>query len=111
MLGYYVDDIAQRLATRQENEGWQVSSLLPYHIQELALTHYFPAFQEIEATLHCIMSVQEAMDLEKTPHLGRLFSPDILGRLPSAGHGRIRRTTLGVIGRFCSPQPCVHTLI
>jgi len=24
MLGYYVDDIAQRLAARQENEGWQV---------------------------------------------------------------------------------------
>lgn len=80
MLGYYVDDIAQRLATRQENEGWQ----------------------EIEATLHCIMSVQEAMDLEKTPHLGRLFSPDILGRLPSAGHGRIRRTTLGVIGTYAT---------
>jgi hypothetical protein len=61
-------------------------------------------FQEIEATLHCIMSVQEAMDLEKTPHLGRLFSPDILGRLPSTGHSRIRRTTLSVIGG--SPSLC-----
>jgi hypothetical protein len=40
------------------------------------------------------------MDLEKTLHLGRLFSPDILGRLPSTGHARIRRTTLGVIGEL-----------
>jgi hypothetical protein len=31
MLAYFVDDIAQRLATRQENEGWQVSPLLPPH--------------------------------------------------------------------------------
>lgn len=99
MLGYYVDDITQRLATRQENEGWQVS----LHLLMLSYeTHPDLPVQEIEATLHCIMSIQEAMDLEKTLHLGRLFSPDILGRLPSTGHGRIRRTTLGVIGELCT---------
>ncbi|KAF8064415.1 armadillo-type protein [Lyophyllum atratum] len=80
MLAYYVDDVAQRLATRQENEGWN----------------------EIEATLHCITSIQEALDLEKTPHLPRIFSAEILGRLPSTGASRIRRTTLGLIGTYSS---------
>ncbi|TFK33337.1 armadillo-type protein [Crucibulum laeve] len=80
MLGYYVSDIAERLAAKRENEGWQ----------------------DIEATLHCVMSVQEALDLEKTLHLPRLFGPEILGRLPTTGHGRIRRTTLGVIGAYAS---------
>lgn len=60
----------------------------------------FPQIQEIEATLHCIMSVQEAMDMETTLHLPRLFSAEILGHLPSTGHNRIRRTTLAVIGTF-----------
>jgi len=31
-----------------------------------------------------------------------LFSPEILGRLPSAGHNRVRRTTLGLIGAYAS---------
>ena len=108
MLGYYVDDIAQRLAARREGEGWQVGLFFPSIISNHKVLLTFPpsplphsfVSQEIEATLHCIMSVQDAMDLEKTPHLGRLFSPEILGRLPSTGHGRIRRTTLGVIGTF-----------
>ncbi|RDB17659.1 Importin-13 [Hypsizygus marmoreus] len=80
MLGYFVDDIAQRLASRQESDGWE----------------------EIEATLHCIASIQEALDLENTPHLPRLFSPEILGRLPSTGHSRIRRTTIGLIGVYAT---------
>ncbi|KAF5376630.1 hypothetical protein D9615_007856 [Tricholomella constricta] len=80
MLGYYVGDVAQRVASRQENDGWE----------------------EIEATLHCITSIQEALDLEKTPHLPRIFSPEILGRLPSTGASRIRRTTLGLIGTYSS---------
>jgi hypothetical protein len=55
---------------------------------------------EIEATFHCIMSIQEALNLEKAPHLARLFSPEIFGRLPSTGRTRVRRTALGVIGMF-----------
>lgn len=46
------------------------------------------------------MSIQEALDLEKVSHLSRLFSPEILGRLPSEGHNRIRRTTLCLIGEI-----------
>ena len=56
--------------------------------------------QEIEATLHCIMSIQEALNLEKAPHLSRLFSPEIFGRLPSTGRTRVRRTALSVIGVY-----------
>lgn len=44
------------------------------------------------------MSIQEALDLETTPYLGRIFQADILGRLPSTGHGRVRRTALTLIG-------------
>lgn len=77
MLRFYVNDISDRLAT---NQDWN----------------------EIEATLHCIMSIQEALDLEKASHLSRLFSPEILGRLPSEGYNRIRRTTLYLIGAYSS---------
>ncbi|KAG6836262.1 hypothetical protein H0H93_009663 [Arthromyces matolae] len=76
MLGYLVEDAVQRLNAKQEQDGWQ----------------------EIEATLHCIASIQEAIALEQTPHLPRVFGPEILGRLPSAGASRIRRTTLNLIG-------------
>jgi len=56
--------------------------------------------QELEATLHCIMSIQEAVPLEANQHLLRLFSPDVLGQLPASGGHRIRRTVLGLIGTF-----------
>ncbi|KAG2116288.1 hypothetical protein DEU56DRAFT_919267 [Suillus clintonianus] len=56
-------------------------------------------WEEIEATLHCIMSIQEAAPLEDNPFLARLFGPDVLGRLPTSGQERIRRTMLGLIGR------------
>ena len=46
------------------------------------------------------MSIQEALDLEKAPHLSRLFSPEIFGRLPSTGRTRVRRTALGIIGMY-----------
>ena len=59
----------------------------------------YTRLQNAEATLHCIMSIQEAMEMEKTPYLARLFGPDILGRLPTTGRSRIRRTMLNVIGK------------
>lgn len=42
------------------------------------------------------------MDLEKTPQLARLFTPEILGRLPSSGRDRVRRTMLSLIGTYAS---------
>ncbi|KJA24831.1 hypothetical protein HYPSUDRAFT_65152 [Hypholoma sublateritium FD-334 SS-4] len=80
MLTYYVTDIAERLAARNVNDGWQ----------------------EIEGTLHCITSIQEAIDMETAPELSRLFSAEILGRLPSTGRSRVRRTALSLIGAYSS---------
>lgn len=45
------------------------------------------------------MSIQEAVPLEDNLFLARLFGPDVLGRLPTSGQDRIRRTMLGLIGR------------
>ncbi|KAF8835272.1 ARM repeat-containing protein [Paxillus ammoniavirescens] len=80
MLGYYLNDIQERLASSRESNGWE----------------------EIEATLHCIMSVQEAVPLEDNPLIARLFGPDVLGRLPINGQDRIRRTALSLAGTYAS---------
>jgi hypothetical protein len=56
--------------------------------------------QEVEAALHCVMSIQEAVPLEPNKHLSLLFSSDILGRLPTSGSHRVQRTMLGLIGIF-----------
>ena len=92
MLSYYINDIAQQLGT--EPQSWHVSRKCILFVFCLNVS------QNIEASLHCIMSIQEAVDLEKAPQLARLFSQDILGRLPTTGHNRLRRTTLSVIGAF-----------
>lgn len=69
-----------------------------------------PTCQDIEATLHSVMSIQEAIDLtESTPHLPRLFGREILGRLPQTGQPRVRRTMLGVIGAQLS-TPSIDVL-
>ncbi|THV01907.1 ARM repeat-containing protein [Dendrothele bispora CBS 962.96] len=82
MIQFFIDDAAARLAARQPGQqgGWE----------------------DIEATLHCILSIQEALDYENTPHLHRLFSTEILGRLPTTGYNRVRRTTLSLIGTYAS---------
>lgn len=94
MLRYYVNDIVERLAAQQGHQGWEVGVLY----LSWSLNTYRSPSQDIEATLHCVMSVQEALDLDNTSYLTRLFSPEILGRLPQTGHDRIRRTTLSLIG-------------
>ncbi|CCM04086.1 uncharacterized protein FIBRA_06245 [Fibroporia radiculosa] len=80
LLGFYVNDILERLASRQEHDGWE----------------------EIEGSLHCIMAVQEAVPIESNLHLTRLFGPDVLGRLPVSKGDRIRRTALSLIGSYAS---------
>ncbi|KAI9431177.1 ARM repeat-containing protein [Lactarius indigo] len=80
MLAYYLGDLTERLPKRDEVGGWE----------------------ELEATLHCIMSIQEAVPLEASQHLLRLFSPEVLGQLPVSGGHRIRRTVLGLIGSYAS---------
>ncbi|EMD34979.1 hypothetical protein CERSUDRAFT_116506 [Gelatoporia subvermispora B] len=80
MLGYLVTDAAERLDGMQDKQGWE----------------------EVEATLHCIMALQEAIPIEDDPNLKRLFGSDILGRLPTRGNDRVRRTALLLIGEYAS---------
>ncbi|KAH9886674.1 ARM repeat-containing protein [Cubamyces lactineus] len=80
ILSFYVNDLLQRLSTRQAQDGWE----------------------EIEATLHCVMAVQEAVPVEDSPHLRQVFGPDILDRLPKTGDERVRRTALHLIGSYAS---------
>src|ERR1700729_3660524 len=101
MLGYYLNDIVERLSTRQQYDGWEVSfrKFGRYREWQKIMTIIVCHIQEIEATLHCIMSIQEAVPVDDSPHLTRLFSSEVLGLLPSFGHDRVRRTMLGLIGR------------
>ncbi|EGN94778.1 hypothetical protein SERLA73DRAFT_171188 [Serpula lacrymans var. lacrymans S7.3] len=80
MLAYYLNDLIEHVSARNDSDGWE----------------------DIEATLHCIMSIQEAIPLEDNPFLARLFGHEVLGRLPRTGQDRIRRTTLGLIGTYAS---------
>ncbi|KAJ3868242.1 armadillo-type protein [Lentinula novae-zelandiae] len=82
MVVYFVNDVVDRLASRlrEQTQGWE----------------------DIEATLHCISSIQEALDYEKTPRIELLFSSQTLNRLPATGNIRIRRTMLGLIGAYAS---------
>jgi hypothetical protein len=61
--------------------------------------------QEIEGTLHCISSIQEGVPLEINIHLSRLFGSEILGKLPTSGQDRVRRTALSLIGTARSLLP------
>jgi hypothetical protein len=54
----------------------------------------------IEATLHCMIFIQEAIPVENSPYLKRLFGPDILGKLPTTRQDRVRHTALGIIGNY-----------
>ncbi|KAL0952434.1 hypothetical protein HGRIS_006706 [Hohenbuehelia grisea] len=90
MLNFLINDLLNRLATKQPAEGWQ----------------------EIEATLHCIMSIQEAIDLENTPSLARMFTEEVLTCLPTSGYDRVRKTMLSLIGTYSSwfaAQPTAQT--
>ena len=59
--------------------------------------------QDVEATLHCIMAVQEAIPPEDNPHLRRLFGSEIFGKLPTRGNDRVRRTAVVLLGTFVPP--------
>ncbi|KAI0087502.1 ARM repeat-containing protein [Irpex rosettiformis] len=78
--------------------------LLAFYVNDLAqrLSQPHPRWEEIEATLHCIMSVQEGVPIEDNPHLVRLFGPEILGRLPTSGSTRVRRTAVLLIGAYAT---------
>ena len=45
------------------------------------------------------MSIQEAIPLEDSPHLAQVLGPEVLSKLPTVGHDRVRHTALRTIGR------------
>ncbi|CAE6366671.1 unnamed protein product, partial [Rhizoctonia solani] len=56
----------------------------------------------VEATLHNIKAIQEALPVDPNPSLATLFGPRVLGRLPRAGTHRVRRTTLATVGAYAT---------
>ncbi|KIJ41891.1 hypothetical protein M422DRAFT_68108 [Sphaerobolus stellatus SS14] len=62
-------------------------------------------WEDIEALLFCIMSVQEVVPIDRKEgreSLRQLFGPTILGKLPSTGTDRVRRTAIQLIGEYSS---------
>ncbi|KAF8591613.1 ARM repeat-containing protein [Ramaria rubella] len=59
-------------------------------------------WEDIEAALHCILCTQEAVPVEENPSLTQLCGNDILGKLPSSGTDRVRRTMIQLIGAYAT---------
>ena len=51
MLGYYINDIAERLATRKESDGWQVKSTILLGFVSGQLKE---SFENRKSRQHCI---------------------------------------------------------
>ncbi|CUA76173.1 Myb-binding protein 1A [Homo sapiens] [Rhizoctonia solani] len=59
-------------------------------------------WEDVEATLHNIKAIQEALPVDPNPSLATLFGPRVLGRLPRAGTHRVRRTALATVGAYAT---------
>ncbi|QRW26295.1 Myb protein 1A [Rhizoctonia solani] len=59
-------------------------------------------WESVEATLHNIKAIQEALPVDPNPSLATLFGPRVLGRLPRAGTHRVRRTALATVGAYAT---------
>lgn len=96
MLAFYISDLRVRLS-KTEHGCWEVSTTC-HRMNNAILRRY----REVEATLHCVMLIQEAAPLESNQHLSLLllFGPEILGQLPISGGHRVQHTMLGLIGKF-----------
>jgi len=93
MLEFYVDDLLECLSMKQEQQGWEVP-----HFMSSESPGFKLLYQSIEATLQCIKSIQEAVPLENSLYLSKVFGPEILGKLPTTGQDCVRRTMLCLIG-------------
>ena len=94
LTSYYVNDVIERLQAGPDQRGWDVGGLTPTSISPIKQT----ILKEIEATLHCLMSIQEASPIEDSEDLRRFLSSDVLGMFPKTGSSRARRTTVVLIG-------------
>jgi len=102
LTSYYVNDIIERLQAGPDLGGWDVGVLTPTYCSSVNLT----LLKEIEATLHCLMSIQEASPIEDNADLRRLLSSEILGIFPKTGSTRVRRTAVVLIGNSTDHLEC-----
>ena len=56
--------------------------------------------QDLEAVFFCLYAVHEAVLEDEATYLPRLFSPAILGRLPTEGFTALRGTALRMVGEY-----------
>lgn len=94
LTSYYVNDVIERLQVGPDQRGWDVGGFTSMHRDSSNRI----ALKEIEATLHCLLSIQEASPVEDNADLKRLFSSETLGLFPKTGSTRVRRTTVVLIG-------------
>lgn len=94
LTSYYVNDVIERLQAGPDQRGWDVGALILMHCGSVNRM----ILKDIEATLHCLTSIQEGSPVEDNVDLKRIFSSETLGLLPKAGFIRLRRTTVVLIG-------------
>ncbi|KAJ7092338.1 armadillo-type protein [Mycena belliarum] len=103
LLAFYVSDVETRLAAREAAGGAAVQG----------------GWEDLEATLHCLRAVHEALDPDApsaAPALTRVFAPGVWERLPTSradaapgkaegvilSESRMRRTALGLVDTYSS---------
>jgi len=94
LTSYYVNDVLERLRTGPDQREWDVGAIIPVRYSAIN----WIILKEIEATLHCLMSIQEGSPVEDNADLKRIFSSETLGLFPKTGSTRVRRTTVVLIG-------------
>ncbi|KAL8292471.1 hypothetical protein RQP46_001083 [Phenoliferia psychrophenolica] len=72
------------------------------NLAEQQLSSPAPDLEDLEAIFFCLYAVHEAVSEDEATHLPRLFSPAILGRLPSEGFPALRGTTLRMVGEYAA---------
>jgi len=94
LTSYYVSDVIERLQAGPDQREWDVGVITPVRCNMVN----WIILKEIEATLHCLMSIQEGTPVEDNADLKRIFSSETLGLFPKTGSTRVRRTTVVLIG-------------
>ena len=94
LTSYYANDVIERLQAGPDQREWDVSATTPVCCNPVN----WIIIKEIEATLHCLMSIQEGSPVEDNADLKRIFSSETLGLFPKTGSSRVRRTTVVLIG-------------
>ncbi|KAI5481218.1 Importin 13 [Pseudohyphozyma bogoriensis] len=92
-----------------------LGGLVDLAAQQVSVLESTGRFEDLEATLFCLFAIQEGTMSDEATHLPRLFSPAILGRLPTTGYPLLRATTLRLVGAYSSwfttqPDACISAV-